>query len=364
MDQTIVAETARPKFYGIDVVRGVATCMVALAHVAYRTGEPQLGGHKAFGGTLDGLFICVDFFFVLSGFLIAWVHWKDFGNVRRIPNYFKRRFSRIYPVYWIVLTLFIIGQFIQPSTTHPYEFTPKLIITSYILIPNSGPTLLGVAWTLYFEIVGYLAFALILCFGRIGGILLGAWAACIIAANIISPPTEFPFSFYLNPFHLEFLMGIAGAIFLRKAALPFPRLIAIAGAILFFSMIYFRVDAITDSSQLAMRLIVGTSASMVILGLIQAERSNGLRIPAYLQKFGAASYSIYLVHTIVQAPTIKFGWRFFSHFPSEIWIFMVAAISIAVGYVFHLLVEMPVTELVKNVIMRDGLKQKPAPAAE
>ncbi|WP_188079950.1 acyltransferase [Neorhizobium sp. P12A] len=359
INKKVIAQNSRAKFYGIDVVRGFATCMVALAHVAYRTGEPQLGGHKAFWGTLDGLFICVDFFFVLSGFLIAWVHFKDFGNPARVPNYFKRRFSRIFPVYWIVLTLFIIGQFIQPSTAHPHEFTPKLILTSYFLLPNSGPTLMEVAWTLYYEIVGYLAFALLLCFGRIGGAILAAWAAWIIIANIIAQPTEFPANFYLNAFHLEFLMGIGGAVLLRKGSIPFPRVMATVGTIVFVSMIYFRVDALTDSSNLAMRLIVGTSASMVILGLIQAERTGKLSIPPSLQTFGAASYSIYLTHTIIQAPTIKFGWRFFSHFPSEIWMFMVAGISIAVGYIFHRLVELPATELVKNLVMRE-----PAVAAE
>jgi len=53
----------------------------------------------------------VDFFFVLSGFIIFFVHGKDIGKPSRLPHYVWRRFIRIYPVYWAVTLISIVLAF-------------------------------------------------------------------------------------------------------------------------------------------------------------------------------------------------------------------------------------------------------------
>ena len=45
----------------------------------------------------------VDIFFVLSGFIIYFIHAKDIGRPQRIYNFAKKRLSRVYPAYWVVL---------------------------------------------------------------------------------------------------------------------------------------------------------------------------------------------------------------------------------------------------------------------
>ncbi len=356
----MVSTDPRPKFYGIDVVRGVATCMVALAHVAYRTGDDRWGGHYAFAGILNGLFIFVDFFFVLSGFLICWVHWKDIGTPGRLVNYVQRRSSRIYPIYWLVLSLYILGQFIVPSQTHDVPLDPLSLIGSYSLVFGIGGNLLGVAWTLYFEIAGYVFFGIMICLDRrIAFALLGAWATAI-AVHYIATPIETsaagyssgsPIFFLLHPYHLQFLMGILLAVYLRHARIPAPKIVGSLGIILFLSAVAARPDILFANNQLVMRVTMGLLACMTIGGLVDAERYQAFHIPDWMQRFGAASYCIYLTHTIVEPPVMKAGWILLRHLPSEIWIFIVAGVAIVVGYVFHRLIELPLTEGVKKIVM-------------
>ncbi|NBQ54213.1 MAG: acyltransferase, partial [Proteobacteria bacterium] len=47
----------------------------------------------------------VDFFFVLSGFIILHAHMDDIGRPARLGRYLWRRAVRVYPIYWICLTL-------------------------------------------------------------------------------------------------------------------------------------------------------------------------------------------------------------------------------------------------------------------
>jgi peptidoglycan/LPS O-acetylase OafA/YrhL len=340
----------RQKFFGIDVVRGVATCLVAFAHAGYMQSEARYGGQAAFNGGIYGLFVCVDFFFVLSGFLIAWVHWSDIGQRHRIGRYFKRRLARIYPVYWVVLTLFIVGHFFHPANA-PVPLTPQLVITSYFVIPNDGPTIMGVAWTLYFEVWCYLVFGLLLYMGNRGFYLIAGWSAAIVLFYLTNAPKTFPLAFFLNPYNLQFLMGIGLAYYVLNYQVPWPRLVAFLGCATFLLLILVNAGTLFSDDPLKVRIVMGLLACLGIGGLMEAERSKLLTIPKWMQNFGAASYSIYLVHTVVLGPFMKYSWPVLQYTTPEIRALIGAIVSVFVGYVFHRIVELPLTEIVKNLIL-------------
>ena len=64
---------------------------------------PKYFGHKPFGPIFDFGFAGVDFFSALSGFLMVHVHAEDFGRPGAVGPYLWKRFSRIYPTYWVAL---------------------------------------------------------------------------------------------------------------------------------------------------------------------------------------------------------------------------------------------------------------------
>jgi len=348
----------RPKFSSLDVMRGLAACLVACHHASNRAGELRFGGVKPFNGAFNGSYIFVDFFFVLSGFVLAWVHWGDLGLPGRIPRYFKRRFARIYPVYWAVLLLFIAGHIIHPAEVRDVPLSPFVLVTSFLMIPNSGPTLLGVAWTLYYEVWFYIVFGVVLWIGRSGFYMIGLWCAAIMAVYLTPIPKSFPVDFYFNPYCLQFMMGIGVATILRVRHIPAPLCCALIGSLAFIVLAFLDIGPLVHSDQLTMRLIMGMLASLSILGLVECERGGLFVVPLWLRQFGAASYSIYLIHTIVEAPFLSFSWPLLSKTSPEIRTIACALVAILIGYIFHRLVELPLTEQVRKLLFpRTGKSQ-------
>src|SRR5436190_1288571 len=63
----------------------------------------------------------VEFFFVLSGFIIFYIHGKDLGVPSRFFSFIRKRFIRIYPIYWLVLAAIIPVYFLVPSFGFDYH---------------------------------------------------------------------------------------------------------------------------------------------------------------------------------------------------------------------------------------------------
>ena len=85
----------KQKLESLQVGRGVAAFMVLLFHsqVFMLNVHPESRFAHMFGFGRTG----VDFFFVLSGFLMVYVHRRDFGMPRRIGVYAYKRLTRITP---------------------------------------------------------------------------------------------------------------------------------------------------------------------------------------------------------------------------------------------------------------------------
>jgi peptidoglycan/LPS O-acetylase OafA/YrhL len=81
----------------LDGVRGVAVGMVLL----YHGGQPALGGFLLQSG--------VDLFFVLSGFLITTILLRTRDRSDYFRLFYGRRAVRIFPLYYLVLAVFVLG---------------------------------------------------------------------------------------------------------------------------------------------------------------------------------------------------------------------------------------------------------------
>src|SRR5205823_13541637 len=102
----LIASPARPKLAWLQIFRGFAAVLVVIHHV---TGSTDFYLHSSFlGGLFTVGWLGVDFFFVLSGFIITYIHYGDIGNRSTLKAYATKRFLRIYPIYWIVALLAII----------------------------------------------------------------------------------------------------------------------------------------------------------------------------------------------------------------------------------------------------------------
>ena len=168
----------KPHYELLDGLRGVAALLVLIYHIheGFAFAEATNGDGSGLITTLNHGHIAVDFFFILSGFVISYAYddrWKKMS----LGNFFKRRLIRLHPMLImgaIIGTIsFLIGGCQQWNGT----ITPiGWVITALLLTMCMIPAIPGVAyevrgngemfplngpgWSLFFEYIGNILYAL------------------------------------------------------------------------------------------------------------------------------------------------------------------------------------------------------------
>jgi len=293
---------ARKTIESLQAGRGIA----ALAVVFYHSGlaaRDFSGNSKAYDILSYGR-LGVDFFFVLSGFII---YHSTVGKRRSLRDYAIARFRRVYLPYFPVGIAMALLYLSLPHDTHVWSWLPTLT-----LAPVDTHPALAVAWTLQHEILFYILFGLFY-FSGILPIGMAVWAACILLLG-----KHLPFA----DINLEFFFGIAAAILYRDGRVH--RLLYLAAPVFLGVWILLGHDE-------THRVWVGAAAACLVASLAQTER-KGMAVPRSLILLGAASYSLYLVHdpiVSVVARVVPGAWIIVSSL----------AASLLGGFAYHFLVE-------------------------
>ena len=109
MSTNVPSASSGSSIQSVQVMRGLAAISVVAFHTSLIMAQPEYGGLRSFEWITSCGWFGVNFFFVLSGFIIFFAHAKDIGRPGRLTAYLWRRFSRVYPAYWVFLTLFIFA---------------------------------------------------------------------------------------------------------------------------------------------------------------------------------------------------------------------------------------------------------------
>jgi|HubBroStandDraft_1064217.scaffolds.fasta_scaffold00053_30 exopolysaccharide production protein ExoZ len=299
------------KFGSLELARGIAALLVVLDHAGYLVAEDRYFGRQAFGGLLLNCHVGVDFFFVLSGFIIAAVHWADGGEPTQLKRYAIRRFLRIFPPYWIILTFVVIVYSLEPSLGLERQHRWPNVVASYVLFPMPDQPVLGVAWTLVFEMAFYIFFAGYILLGRSLLWLFVPWTVLILVAAGVGP-VEYPFDFLTSPYHLEFAAGVLVAALFRSRPpaqrLPMVLLAAAGGSVFSLATLSMSATSVLETP-LVGRLVFGLASAAIILGCTRLEAIGAIRVSTQLQTLGAMSYSLYLTHVVTESLFIRFAMK-------------------------------------------------------
>lgn len=157
----------------LDGFRGMAALSVLLYHVMLGAGLPKLDEGPVRSILMSG-YMGVDFFFVISGFVLflpTVVNGGRFGNVRA---YAIRRASRIIPAYWVVLVVLVATQPLLTTirTDLPYQSGRGLLsmVLHMTFLQHSlglalnipeGFAVHGAVWTLTLEALFYVLLPLV-----------------------------------------------------------------------------------------------------------------------------------------------------------------------------------------------------------
>jgi len=297
----------------IQVLRGAASLLVVLLHIttnmADSFGQAFLGNIFLFGGS------GVDVFFVLSGFIIAYANMHFLGKPAALPVFAKRRLNRIFPIYWIVITGFLILMLALPSfyRTH-FDTSPSNLLSTYLLLPRHI-MLNGVSWSLTNELFFYLIFTIGLFIPkpRYSFYLLIAYFIFLLVFAIAvpaNPDRNAYLELLLFPMNLEFLMGVIVAVLVQSKPRFNPFLMLglgiawfLAGAVLHNTNVTLIGPA--SNQELSRVLLFGVSSFLIVYAVVTIELSRNIKVHPLLLSLGDASYSIYLIHLPIVSAYFK-----------------------------------------------------------
>jgi exopolysaccharide production protein ExoZ len=282
------------RLLGIQFCRGIAASLVVLYHAGRILAQPQYIGHLAFAGAFNFGNAGVDFFFVLSGFIIFFVHEKDIGRPSSLRSYVWSRLTRIYPIYWLVTAIamaLLIGKHDTSS------FGPAYLVASLFLLPQPQEPILQVGWTLVHEMLFYAAFAIAIVSRNGARAIAAIWLASVVLSAFITVKNPL-LRVFLSPYHVQFAMGVMTAYAVRKWPLPFCGFAIAVGAAAFVGAAYVLDHDPGFYATPTCRWLLGLASSFVIYGVARGEMDGWLRTGPISAFFGSASYSIYLIHAI------------------------------------------------------------------
>jgi len=283
----------------IQYLRAAAAIMVVYYHIFSNHVAEHWAGGRNFG--LSG----VDIFFVISGFIM----WTSTSHQRGgLVKFLRRRVYRIYPLWWIALTVWILIRLALPDRLHNADVTPYSVICSYLLIPHYHRVFLGhiwpilvPGWTLQLEVFFYLVFSLSLLIPRRAARLAAVIAAlCILAAlGTGHGPEGALLRAYTSPLLLEFVAGI-GLAALLPLLQRVPAGLGSTAIALGIGLIILNYGLIVESG-IGRVLILGIPATMIVGGALVLEPLLARWPNPLLLLFGDASYSLYLTHSVAIA---------------------------------------------------------------
>ena len=195
----------------------------------------------------------------------------------------------MFPLYWLALAL---TASMSAAGSHG---VPRLghLAWSATLLPSFSEPVLGVAWTLQFEIVFYLFFAALIANRQAGAGLLASWLVLIVATGAGFGAGFIPGQLS-GAYGGEFFAGMLAAQALHSWRIPAPRLLLGAGAAFFLAALALESAGILNGFGLIARFTYAIPAGMLIMALAELERSGSLQVWRWLRTLGGASYSIYL----------------------------------------------------------------------
>ena len=262
---------------------------------------------------LERLSLFVDFFFVLSGFVIMHTHgariasWQDYGS------FLRKRLARIYPLHLATLAIFcLIGAVVVvlgvPVRDRSF-FDPTLIPANLLLVQAWGTTdhagLNIPSWSISAEWFVYLLFPLLAFLVRKRGPWFTLAVALVVAIAIdlvrarvgLRPGEDATFDFGNLRAVAPFLAGMAVCCLMpQMSSRRVPWVAAHGFAIAVFALMIFGAPAF---------LIVACFPLLVALvALAERDAPQSLFTSNAGVRLGEASFAIYMIHTLFQVAAV------------------------------------------------------------
>jgi peptidoglycan/LPS O-acetylase OafA/YrhL len=308
--------------------------------------------------------LLVDFFFVLSGFVLARVYWNDRRSMT-FANNVRDRIARMYPLHFTTLCAVAIMQWIlvnrlasPPFVYHfndAHDFALNLALLNRTGLER-GQSFNGPSWSISTEFIVNILFLAAITLqrstARAALFLLFAMSFAVILNNgLVSDTSAFGISNDVFRTIVGFLCGVGlygmHAHWLSRIEIKssFADVVAIAAALVFLAYC-----ALGELARLSDLLIVLICFPALIAGAIHGRLVRQVLTLPPLVYLGTISYSIYLVHFPLQLGVHLASVAFLIQMPYHSAVFLVAFIvaTIALASIAYRLIEVPGKQLLRK----------------
>ena len=279
----------------LQFLRFVAASLVVLHHsIKEFSGTPAFG---EFG---------VDIFFVISGFIISHIT-QDHHE-----QFFTRRLIRIVPLYWMFTGAIAVIAYLVPYLLVSVKWDVSHAMASLVFVPwwmdiLEFEPLLPMGWTLNYEIWFYVLFYVAM---RITFLYREVICALLIVGvyvltNLLPLDRTASLSFYANSIVLEFIVGMAIAIWYRNKKDFFdqiPDVVVLFGVVAAFGMFYY--TTYVGHVNVSRSVYSGLPAGVCVMACLCIEGWFKQCRPGVISAVligGEISYPLYLLHMFVIA---------------------------------------------------------------
>ena len=356
----------RSEILALTSLRGVAALGVVIFHFRDQFGSAiDLDKYTVF---FSRGYLLVDFFFVLSGFVIAlsYTHFFAGGfSANKYGVFLAKRLGRIYPLHIVVLAGFVLSEaakyLVATSANPPFSVnTFNALIANILLIQAWGIfdhfTWNHPAWSISTEWFAYLIFPFLAAalskarsYTAIGVVV----AACLAELACLERYTggDTPVSLFLLRCIPSFVLGMV--VYRLGLFMPHRMQEILASNSAFATSLLPAV--VTIALPVSDVVAIGAFFLTVLTGSVSRGRVAAALSKGPLYFLGIISYSIYLVHTLLQRVwQMLFQVVWHSHIgTAEAWIvfFVLVSAVIAVSKITYDLIEKPGRDMVSKRIV-------------
>jgi peptidoglycan/LPS O-acetylase OafA/YrhL len=302
------------QFHTFDALRFLAFFKVFLLHVPI-VAFSWFNFIKAGGG------IGVQFFFVLSGFLITYIilEEKQQTGTLNLKNFFVRRMLRIWPLYYLMVAVAYTTPYILQHILHisssgegyePKLWVSMLFLENYQMMiahDHANVSPLSVMWSLCIEEHFYIVWGFLLYFFAISRVPFILLTAIVLApiCRYIYVTLDIPTSDILTNIDLFAYGAIPAFLLVRKGSVlesyieqiePLYKWCWIAIttlAVVWFSQFKTDADYIIPTS------LLGILFSGLLFIILPQQSQFKIRNGNILARLGAFTYGLYMYHTLV-----------------------------------------------------------------
>lgn len=377
---------------GLDSIRALAAGAVLVTHVAFWSGLYSQGLAGALLARLD---IGVAIFFVLSGFLLSSPFLSAAANGSpqpSVPRYFWKRALRILPLYWLVVTVALIG--LPSNNGASLQYWISNITLTQIYFFDVLPFGLTQMWSLSTEVAFYV---LLPIFGFVVAkrstkngwrpnrmfVVLGIFVILSVLWLMVAPTLLVRTATWLPSYFSWFAAGIALAILRIEESrgsmrIPILRRLAnqpgvswlIAGSLYLIAATPIAGPVMlvqpTGSEAVVKNLLYAVIAYLVISPSVlksgETTRYEKFIENRHLRHLGLISYGIFSIHLLVLHAVSHFGnyGLFDGHFLERL--LLVTIGTIVASEITYRVLELPVIRLKDWSPFRKNPKTAPTQA--